>query len=85
MDRQARKLANRSNPDERSLDSFLIFELSYKLIQVFSVSGLFIFAFDNSEEEMEEANPVEAHDSDYDPTKEAKKEVMCICTKCVFK
>uniref|UniRef100_A0A8C1TN50 REST corepressor 3 n=1 Tax=Cyprinus carpio TaxID=7962 RepID=A0A8C1TN50_CYPCA len=43
MDRQARKLANRSNPDE-------------------------------SEEEMEEANPVEAHDSDYDPTKEAKKE-----------
>lgn len=34
---------------------------------------------------MEEANPVEAHDSDYDPTKEAKKEVMCICTKCVFK
>ncbi|XP_005161914.1 REST corepressor 3 isoform X1 [Danio rerio] len=29
---------------------------------------------DESEEEMEEANPVEANDSDYDPTKEAKKE-----------
>ncbi|XP_026053567.1 REST corepressor 3 [Carassius auratus] len=43
MDRQARKLANRNNPDE-------------------------------SEEEMEEANPVETNDSDYDPTKEAKKE-----------
>uniref|UniRef100_A0A672KTM1 REST corepressor 3-like n=1 Tax=Sinocyclocheilus grahami TaxID=75366 RepID=A0A672KTM1_SINGR len=43
MDRQARKLANRSNQDE-------------------------------SEEEMEEANPIEANDSDYDPTKEAKKE-----------
>uniref|UniRef100_A0A672SX34 REST corepressor 3-like n=1 Tax=Sinocyclocheilus grahami TaxID=75366 RepID=A0A672SX34_SINGR len=43
MDRQARKLANRSNQDE-------------------------------SEEEMEEANPVEAHDRDYDPTKEPKKE-----------
>ncbi|TRZ01105.1 hypothetical protein DNTS_007832, partial [Danionella cerebrum] len=43
MDRQARKLANRSNQDE-------------------------------SEEEMEESNPVEANDSDYDPTKEAKKE-----------
>ncbi|XP_026091219.1 REST corepressor 3-like [Carassius auratus] len=44
MDRQARKLANRSNPDERS------------------------------SEEMEDANPVEANDSDYDPTKETKKE-----------
>ncbi|KAM6972183.1 REST corepressor 3 isoform 2-T2 [Aplochiton taeniatus] len=43
MDRQARKLANRSNHDD-------------------------------SEEEMEEANPVEAQDSDYDPTKETKKE-----------
>uniref|UniRef100_A0A673KU77 REST corepressor 3 n=1 Tax=Sinocyclocheilus rhinocerous TaxID=307959 RepID=A0A673KU77_9TELE len=43
MDRQARKLANRSNQDE-------------------------------SEEEMEGANPVEAHDRDYDPTKEPKKE-----------
>ncbi|KAF4098026.1 REST corepressor 3 [Onychostoma macrolepis] len=29
---------------------------------------------DESEEEMEEANPIEANDSDYDPTKEAKKE-----------
>ncbi|XP_033985505.1 REST corepressor 3 isoform X2 [Trematomus bernacchii] len=46
MDRQARKLANRSNQDDRySLD-----------------------------EEMEEAAPIEAHDSDYDPNKEAKKE-----------
>ncbi|XP_055073604.2 REST corepressor 3 isoform X1 [Misgurnus anguillicaudatus] len=43
MDRQARKLASRSNQDE-------------------------------SEEEMEDANPIEANDSDYDPTKEAKKE-----------
>ncbi|KAI5626514.1 REST corepressor 3 isoform X1 [Silurus asotus] len=44
MDRQARKLANRSNQDE-------------------------------SDEEMEEANPIEANDSDYDPTKETKKEI----------
>ncbi|KAK1887046.1 REST corepressor 3 [Dissostichus eleginoides] len=44
MDRQARKLANRSNQDD-------------------------------SDEEMEEAAPIEAHDSDYDPNKEAKKEV----------
>uniref|UniRef100_A0A4W4HQS2 REST corepressor 3 n=1 Tax=Electrophorus electricus TaxID=8005 RepID=A0A4W4HQS2_ELEEL len=29
---------------------------------------------DESDEEMEEANPVEANDSDYDPTKETKKE-----------
>ncbi|XP_043079845.1 REST corepressor 3 [Puntigrus tetrazona] len=29
---------------------------------------------DESEEEMEDANPIEANDSDYDPTKEAKKE-----------
>ncbi|KAI9518873.1 REST corepressor 3 [Dissostichus eleginoides] len=43
MDRQARKLANRSNQDD-------------------------------SDEEMEEAAPIEAHDSDYDPNKEAKKE-----------
>ncbi|KAG7220234.1 hypothetical protein INR49_018354 [Caranx melampygus] len=43
MDRQARKLANRSNQDD-------------------------------SDEEMEEANPIEANDSDYDPNKEAKKE-----------
>ncbi|XP_041839012.1 REST corepressor 3 isoform X1 [Melanotaenia boesemani] len=43
MDRQARKLANRSNQDD-------------------------------SDEEMEDANPVEANDSDYDPSKEAKKE-----------
>ncbi|XP_035516035.1 REST corepressor 3 [Morone saxatilis] len=43
MDRQARKLANRSNQDD-------------------------------SDEEMEEANPVEANDSDYDPNKETKKE-----------
>ena len=28
-----------------------------------------------SDEEMEEANPVEANDSDYDPNKDAKKEV----------
>lgn len=28
----------------------------------------------NSDEEMEEANPVEANDSDYDPNKETKKE-----------
>ncbi|XP_075907496.1 REST corepressor 3 [Nelusetta ayraudi] len=43
MDRQARKLATRSNQDD-------------------------------SDEEMEEANPIEANDSDYDPTKDAKKE-----------
>uniref|UniRef100_A0A087Y0J9 REST corepressor 3 n=1 Tax=Poecilia formosa TaxID=48698 RepID=A0A087Y0J9_POEFO len=43
MDRQARKLANRSNQDD-------------------------------SEEEMEEANHIEATDSDYDPNKDAKKE-----------
>ncbi|KAA0712550.1 REST corepressor 3 [Triplophysa tibetana] len=43
MDRQARKLANRSNQDD-------------------------------SEEEIEEATPIETNDSDYDPTKEAKKE-----------
>ncbi|KAM9857363.1 REST corepressor 3 isoform 1-T1 [Aulostomus maculatus] len=43
MDRQARKLANRSNQGD-------------------------------SDEEMEEANPIEANDSDYDPTKETKKE-----------
>ncbi|XP_008314675.1 REST corepressor 3 isoform X2 [Cynoglossus semilaevis] len=43
MDRQARKLANRSNQDD-------------------------------SDEEAEEANPIEANDSDYDPNKEAKKE-----------
>ncbi|XP_062294716.1 REST corepressor 3 [Scomber scombrus] len=43
MDRQARKLANRSNQGD-------------------------------SDEEMEEANPIEANDSDYDPNKEAKKE-----------
>ncbi|KAJ3614910.1 hypothetical protein NHX12_018479 [Muraenolepis orangiensis] len=29
---------------------------------------------EDSDEEMEEANPVEAHDSDYDPNKDAKKE-----------
>uniref|UniRef100_A0A8C6UQV8 REST corepressor 3 n=1 Tax=Neogobius melanostomus TaxID=47308 RepID=A0A8C6UQV8_9GOBI len=45
MDRQARKLASRSNQDD-------------------------------SDEEMEEAHPTEANDSDYDPSKEAKKEVM---------
>ncbi|XP_005747171.1 REST corepressor 3 isoform X2 [Pundamilia nyererei] len=43
MDRQARKLANRSNQDE-------------------------------SDEEIQDANPIEAHDSDYDPSKETKKE-----------
>ncbi|XP_039594449.1 REST corepressor 3 isoform X2 [Polypterus senegalus] len=43
MDRQARKLANRSTQEE-------------------------------SDEEMEEANPNEANDSDYDPSKETKKE-----------
>uniref|UniRef100_A0A673ZPD7 REST corepressor 3 n=1 Tax=Salmo trutta TaxID=8032 RepID=A0A673ZPD7_SALTR len=31
-------------------------------------------AHDESDEEMEEANPIEANDSDYDPTKETKKE-----------
>ncbi|XP_045082700.1 REST corepressor 3-like isoform X2 [Coregonus clupeaformis] len=31
-------------------------------------------AQDESDEEMEEANPIEANDSDYDPTKETKKE-----------
>nr|XP_020514017.2 REST corepressor 3 [Labrus bergylta] len=45
MDRQARKLANRSNQDD-------------------------------SDEEMEEANPIEANDSDYDPNKETKKETQ---------
>ncbi|XP_072239646.1 REST corepressor 3 isoform X1 [Leuresthes tenuis] len=44
MDRQARKLANRSNQDD-------------------------------SDEEMEDTNPIEANDSDYDPNKEAKKEM----------
>lgn len=29
----------------------------------------------HSDEEMEEANPIEANDSDYDPNKETKKEV----------
>lgn len=29
----------------------------------------------HSDEEMEEANPIEANDSDYDPSKETKKEV----------
>ncbi|XP_047221089.1 REST corepressor 3 isoform X1 [Girardinichthys multiradiatus] len=43
MDRQARKLANRSNQDD-------------------------------SDEEIEEANHIEANDSDYDPNKDAKKE-----------
>ncbi|RVE76613.1 hypothetical protein OJAV_G00010360 [Oryzias javanicus] len=43
MDRQARKLASRSNQDD-------------------------------SDEEMEEAPPIEPNDSDYDPNKEAKKE-----------
>uniref|UniRef100_A0A8C7Z1Q2 REST corepressor 3 n=1 Tax=Oryzias sinensis TaxID=183150 RepID=A0A8C7Z1Q2_9TELE len=43
MDRQARKMASRSNQDD-------------------------------SDEEMEEATPIEANDSDYDPNKEAKKE-----------
>lgn len=28
-----------------------------------------------SDEEMEEANPIEANDSDYDPNKDTKKEV----------
>lgn len=28
----------------------------------------------NSDEEMEETNPIEANDSDYDPHKETKKE-----------
>uniref|UniRef100_A0A8C1AJ65 REST corepressor 3 n=1 Tax=Cyprinus carpio carpio TaxID=630221 RepID=A0A8C1AJ65_CYPCA len=50
MDRQARKLANRNNPDE-------------------------------SEEEMEDANPIETNDSDYDPTKEAKKEPQTLSSK----
>ncbi|KAG7236919.1 hypothetical protein INR49_000108 [Caranx melampygus] len=42
MDRQARKLANRSNQDD-------------------------------SDEEMEEANPIEANDSDYDPTRKQRR------------
>lgn len=29
-----------------------------------------------SDEEIEDANPIEANDSDYDPSKEAKKEVI---------
>ncbi|XP_076026807.1 REST corepressor 3 isoform X2 [Genypterus blacodes] len=45
MDRQARKMASRSNHDD-------------------------------SDEEMEDANPVEANDSDYDPNKETKKEAQ---------
>lgn len=52
MDRQARKLANRSNQDD-------------------------------SDEEMEEANPIEANDSDYDPNKEAKKEDTVGCTGAI--
>nr|XP_012780579.1 REST corepressor 3 isoform X1 [Maylandia zebra] len=47
MDRQARKLANRSNQDESYL---------------------------KTDEEIQDANPIEAHDSDYDPSKETKKE-----------
>ncbi|XP_072516837.1 REST corepressor 3 isoform X2 [Salminus brasiliensis] len=31
---------------------------------------------DESDEEMEEANPIEGNDSDYDPTKDTKKEVL---------
>lgn len=31
-----------------------------------------------SDEEMEESNPIEANDSDYDPNKEAKKEVHSV-------
>ncbi|XP_047189687.1 REST corepressor 3 isoform X1 [Scophthalmus maximus] len=56
MDRQARKLANRSNQD----DSCAMTECGRRRCR--------------SDEEMEEANPIEAHDSDYDPSKEAKKE-----------
>ncbi|TWW59211.1 REST corepressor 3 [Takifugu flavidus] len=50
MDRQARKLATRSNQDD-------------------------------SDEEMEEANPIEANDSDYDPNKETKKEASMYLTQ----
>ena len=37
----------------------------------------------SSDEEMDEANPIEANDSDYDPTKETKREVLgfCMCNK----
>ncbi|XP_047189688.1 REST corepressor 3 isoform X2 [Scophthalmus maximus] len=55
MDRQARKLANRSNQDDSAMT-----ECGRRRCR--------------SDEEMEEANPIEAHDSDYDPSKEAKKE-----------
>ncbi|XP_056225273.1 REST corepressor 3 isoform X1 [Seriola aureovittata] len=61
MDRQARKLASRNNQDDR-----------YRSCSVSATA-------ENSktscfDEEMEEANPIEANDSDYDPNKEAKKE-----------
>ncbi|XP_075947741.1 REST corepressor 3 isoform X3 [Anarhichas minor] len=54
MDRQARKLANRSNQDDRSLPNSQFM----------------------NDEEMEEAPPIEANDSDYDPNKETKKETQ---------
>lgn len=37
----------------------------------------------SSDEEMEEATPIEANDSDYDPNKEAKKEVRVKQRPCV--
>lgn len=36
---------------------------------------LTIFLSHCSDEEMDDANPIEANDSDYDPTKETKREV----------
>nr|CAG5865216.1 unnamed protein product [Menidia menidia] len=56
MDRQARKLATRSNQDDR-----------YR----HGPSGPDVSECD---EEMEEANPIEPNDTDYDPSKEPKKE-----------
>ncbi|XP_061535456.1 REST corepressor 3 isoform X1 [Phycodurus eques] len=64
MDRQARKLANRSNQGDR---------------KVHGTGGAKRRTQENrktysSRDEMEEANTMETNDSDYDPNKEAKKE-----------
>lgn len=75
MDRQARKLANRSNQDERCTSQRLVVYLVIiKVLILQSILFLTCFLL-SSDEEMEEANPIEANDSDYDPTKETKKEV----------
>ncbi|XP_043917636.1 REST corepressor 3 isoform X2 [Protopterus annectens] len=61
MDRQARKLANRSNQDERNPKTQDNFEI-----------------LDNAhffDDDIEDANPNDGNDSDYDPQKETKKEV----------